>query len=75
MNCKSETVLFPHIELINNNAMSSVNKQADEIPPSRPSNGSVFSMEVEVPRLLGTEITWADMGTKRNRLKLKFYLF
>ena len=49
-----------------------VNKQADVIPPR---NGSVFSMEVEVPRLLGTEIAWAVMGPKRNRLKQMYYLF
>ena len=49
-----------------------VNKQADDIPPR---NGSVFSMEVEVPRLLGTEIAWAVMGPKRNRLKQMYYLF
>jgi len=32
-------------------------------------------MEVEVPRLLGIAITWALIGTKRNRLKQKIYLF
>jgi len=35
----------------------------------------VFSMEVEVPRLLSTEIAWAVMGPKRNRLKQMYYLF
>ena len=40
-----------------------------------PLETGVFSMEVEVLRLLGTEIAWAVMGTKRNRLKQKFYLF
>jgi len=40
-----------------------------------PRNGSVFSMEVEVPRLLGTKIAWAVMGPKRNRLKQMYYLF
>ena len=52
--------------------VTNVNKQADEIPPR---NGSAFSMEVEVPRLLGTDITWALIGTKRNWLKQKFYQF
>ena len=40
-------------------------RKADEILPR---NESVFSMEVEIPRLLGTEFTWADMGTKRTWL-------
>ncbi len=39
-------------------------KKADEILPR---NEYVFSMEMEVPRLLGTEFTWTDMGRKRNR--------
>ena len=59
---------FSHTDL----TVSNVNKQADEISPR---NGSAFSMEVEVPRLLGTDITWALMGIKRNRLKQQFYLF
>jgi len=32
-------------------------------------------MEVEVPRLLGTEIAWAVMGPKRKRVKRMYYLF
>ena len=40
-----------------------------------PLETGVFSMEVEVLRLLGTEIAWAVMGPKRNRLLQMYYLF
>ena len=57
--CQYETVLSTHI--LDCKSVTNVNKQADEVPPR---NGSVFSMEVEVPLLLGIAIMWALMGIK-----------
>jgi len=57
-------MIHVHQLAIRDMSLWQMEKKADEILPR---NDSVFSMEVEVPRLLGTEFTWADMGRKRNR--------